>query len=266
MAVFGKLAFIHRRLWRDDGVYRAALLFGPAPLFGCLIAVAVWVGLHRLTASALSAEPAPPWAQPLGPRVWNGASGQVHAVQPTLPLPALGPDGLSAGYASGWRVSAHPILVSAALNVDVRPETRGNGFMLPGATIDMKALLAGGPSNVRFVAIGMGFLMVRHPGTYTLSARLERPAGPPANCLIRLGFGPHRVVSNLEVGVSHKFARQYDPTRFRLSAGLYRIGWAFGCWYRDTLSSTGRITLLLQPPGAATLSPIARADIVHGPD
>lgn len=63
--VVAKLAFVHRRLWQRDKTYRAALLLGPPPLFGCALAVALWVGVHaagelprgRKPAASLGAPP-----------------------------------------------------------------------------------------------------------------------------------------------------------------------------------------------------------------
>ncbi|HXT80886.1 MAG TPA: hypothetical protein VN702_15080 [Acetobacteraceae bacterium] len=253
---FGKLAFIHRRLWQRDGLYSASLLLGPAPIFGCAAAAALWLALHG------GKHPPPAWAVPHGSIVSGAPDGEPKTVQPSRPLPALEADGTLAGYEAGWVATTHPIAVSATLDVDVK-RTALTAFPLDGASFDMGQIIKGGLAGSLYVGEGAGFLAVRMAGVYALSARIERPAGPRADCLIRLGFGSGRIVSNLELAVVRDLARSFDAARFDLQPGLYRIGWAFGCWHDQTVVGPGRMTLLVGHPGDRTLLPARPDDIVR---
>jgi hypothetical protein len=259
--LFGKSGFIHRRLWQQDALYRTALLFGPAPLLGCLLAGAVWGGVEALRSTPHQMAQ---WAVPQGPKMWSTANDQPHAVAPTKPLPATGADGALAGYAAGWRVATAPIQVSRTLDVDVKT-TRLTGFVLNEPAVDMSEIIAGGPRNALYVGIGSGFLVVKAGGVYALSARLERPAGQAADCLIRLGFGQYRIVSNLEIAVVNDVSKAFDAARFDLKPGLYSIGWAFGCWHDQEVTAPGRLVLLIGHPGEPTPQP-ARPDEIVRPD
>ena len=49
---FQKLSFIHHRLWQRDGIYPAALLLGPAPLLGGVLAYTLWIIVAALGGTA----------------------------------------------------------------------------------------------------------------------------------------------------------------------------------------------------------------------
>jgi hypothetical protein len=255
----GKLGFIHRRLWSQDGLYRAALLFGPAPLVGCLLAGAVWGCILALGGE--TSQP-PRWAVPQDPGTWSTSASQPQTIQPAKPLPPVGADGRLTGYELGWRVTTNPIVVSQTMDVDVKP-TPLTAFFLDGPSVDMAQILPEAPNVSLYIGVGQGFLAIRTAGVYTLALRFERPAGPRADCLMRLGFGPRRIVSTLEAGVVRDLSITFDAVRFDLQPGLYPIGWAFGCWQNHEMIGPGRITLLVGHPGEQSISPARSDDFVR---
>jgi hypothetical protein len=127
--------------------------------------------------------------------------------------------------------------------VAVGTESRGNGGMSD--------------------AVGSGFLAASTAGIYALSVRLERPAGRAANCLARLAFGQHRIVSNLQIDIIKDMAKSFDASRFDLKPGLYPISWAFGCWHDQDVIGPGQLTLLVGHPGETSLLPARDGDIVR---
>ena len=120
-----------------------------------------------------------------------------------------------------------------------------------------------GPKTSLYVGVGEAFLVVKDGGIYALSARLERPAAPVADCLVRLGFGPRRIVSDLGVGISSELSKTFEPVRFSLQPALFAIGWAFGCWHDGEVVGPGRMTLLISRPGERDLQPASAGDIVR---
>ncbi len=254
-----KFGFIHRRLWQQDGLYKIALLFGPAPLAGCLMAAMAWVTFGTQNSTPHQAIP---WAVPQGPELWNSAKDQPHIVEATKPLPATATDGALTGYEMGWRVATAPIQLSPALDVDVKT-TRLTGFVVNGPSIDMQQIIAGGPKGGLYVGIGSGLLVVKTAGVYALSMRLDRPAGQEANCLTRLGFGSHRVISNVELRMTDDVSKTFDATRFDLQPGLFAIGWAFGCWHGPEETAPGKMSVLIGHPGEPTLQVARPEEIVR---
>jgi hypothetical protein len=103
---FGKFGFIHRRLWRQNGIYRAAVLFGPAPLLGGLLAAAVWGGAQAI--GKMTYQP-PRWAVPQRTKTWSNEDGKLQTLEPARPLPPPGADGGLIGYEAGWRATTYPI-------------------------------------------------------------------------------------------------------------------------------------------------------------
>ncbi|HTW73043.1 MAG TPA: hypothetical protein VME47_24415 [Acetobacteraceae bacterium] len=257
---FSKLGFIHRRLWQRDGLYRLAMLLGPAPLLGCLVAAGVWRAAGPIIHPR---PPALPWAKVDRPPLWSNGDGQPHVVMPSRPLPPSGANGGLVGYTPGWDAWIAPIEVSAA-DVDVTTRRLGR-FVINSSAVDMAQIIRQEPADSLFVGTGIGFLAVRAAGVYAISARFDRPAAPRANCLVRLAFGPHRVTSAIEAGVHDDFSRTYEAARFYLQPGLYWIGWAFGCWRGRETTGLGRMTLLIGHPGDTGLEP-ARADDIVRPD
>jgi hypothetical protein len=259
MRKMSKLGFIHRRLWDRDGIYRLAVLFGPAPLIGCGVAAGIWWMLRALPAPVVQP---PEWAKlPQATENWSSA-GEPHTVQPARPIPAAGAsDGLS-GYEAGWRATIHEVEVSPTLNTEIKP-TALNAFSVDGSTIDLAQIIEAGPKGTKFVGAGSGFLVIRTPGTYALSLRFERPPGPIADCLTRLGFGSRKVVANLALAFPGNDSKTFDAVRFDLQPGLYPIGWVLGCWRDRETVGPGRITVLISHPGDQALQPARPDDIVR---
>ena len=253
-----KLGFIHRRLWQRDAGYRAAVLLGPAPLVGAVLACGLWGGVLGL--KEVTYQP-PNWAVPSKNESWHSDASQPQILQPAKPLPEAGPDGALVGHEAGWNVAAHPIQVSQTMDVNVKPNQLA-GFTIKGPSVDMAQILAGGPKTPLYVGIGTGFFVVREPGIYALSLRFERPPGAVADCLTRLGFGPHRIVSNLSLNVSEA-SRKYATAWFDLRPGLYPIGWAFGCWHDSEVIGPGRMIILVSHPGETKLLPARPDDFVR---
>ena len=257
--VLGKLGFIHRRLWDRDGMYRIALLFGPAPLIGCALAAGIWMGLRTLPAPEA---PLPDWAKrPVSADRWD-TSGEPQTAKPDRPLPPVGANGALSGYEPGWQGTINPVDIKPMLDVTLK-STPLSAFFLDGPKIEMAQIIAAGPKNTPFAGVGSGFLAIRTPGVYAVSIRFERALGPIADCLVRLGFGPRRIVSNLLLADPGNTSKTYDAARFNLQPGLYQLAWAFGCWHDNEVVGPGRITILVSHPADQTLQPALPADIVR---
>jgi hypothetical protein len=256
----GKFGFVHRRLWQQDGGYRVALLLGPAPFLGALLAAAVWgsvLGLRETTYQR------PPWATPpTGHKPWTSDADHPQTVEPERPLPQVGADGALVGREPGWNVAVNPIQVSQTMDVDVKVDSLV-GFSIKGPSVDMEQILAAGPKASQYVAVGSGFLVIREPGIYALSARFERPSGVAANCLVRLGLGGRRILSTLNVDVVRTISRSYPPAWFDLRPGLYPVGWVFGCWHDNAVIGPARLTILVGHPGETMLSPARPEDVIR---
>ncbi len=151
------------------------------------------------------------------------------------------------------------------MDVEVLASTLGtfNTFSFDDAAIDMSRIVASGPKDTLYVGIISGFFVVREAGVYAMTARFERPAGPTADCLTRLGFGNGRIVSNVNVDLVNSVSQTFDVAKFNLRPGLYPIGWAFGCWHDQEVLGPGRMTILVQHPGEDTLRPIRPTDIAR---
>ncbi|ACB96368.1 hypothetical protein [Beijerinckia indica] len=257
--LFSKLGFIHRRLWDRDGIYRISLLLGPAPLVGCGLAAGIWIIVQALPVTAVQP---PNWGKP--PRTadnWS-TTDEPQTLAAARPIPPAGADGGLSGYEAGWRGTINPIEIKPTMDVDVK-STALSAFFLDGSKINMAQIIAAGPKNAPYVGLGNGFLVVRTPGVYALSIRLERPLGPVADCLTRLAFGPRRIVSNLILADPGNISKTYDAARFNLQPGLYPIAWAFGCWHDREVVGPGRITVLISHPGDQALQPALPDEIVR---
>jgi hypothetical protein len=259
MRFFSKLGFIHRRLWDRDGFYRMALLFGPAPLIGCGVAAGIWFMVGVLPAPAVQP---PNWGKP-PPTTENwSTTGDPQKVEPARPIPPVDANGGLGGFEVGWRAATFAPEVSPTLNTEIK-RTPLNSFFVDGSTIELAQIIEAGPKNTRFVGAGSGFLVVRAPGTYAIALRFERPPGPTADCLKRLGFGPRNVVSNYELANPGNVSKTFDAVRFDLHPGLYPINWVFGCWRDQEPVGPGRISVLISHPGDQALQPARPDDIVR---
>jgi hypothetical protein len=260
MSVFlSKLGFIHRRLWDRDGIYRVALLFGPAPLIGCGAAALIWFMVRALPAPVVQP---PDWGKPPQAAEDWSTTGEPQTVEPALPMPAVGANGGFSGYEAGWRATIHAVETSPTFNTEVKP-TPLNAFLVGGSTIDLAPIIAAGTKDTKFVGAGSGYLVIRTPGIYALSLRFDRSTGPTADCLTRLIFGSHKVVSSLYLGNSGNLSKTFDAARFDLQSGLYPIGWVFGCWRDQAMVGPGSITVLISHPGDQALQAAGPDEIVR---
>ena len=259
--LLGKLRFVHQHLWHQDGLYRAALLFGPAPLLGCLLAGVAWWALHEVSGN--SKPPLPPWGTPQAVRpARNAETGTPQTLQPFRPLPPVGAGGVPSGYEPGWRVTVNPVEVSPTMVGSVNPNPI-SGFLLNAPSVDMAQVVGKEPSASPFAVVGSGLLVVRTAGLYVLTVRFQRPAGSVAECITQLSLGPRRIVSELGVNMVNDIARTFEAPRFDLVPGLYQTGWAFGCWHDKQEAGSGRWTIMLAHPGETTLLPMRSDDIVR---
>lgn len=255
-AALAKFGFIHRRLWQRDGLYRAALLLGPAAFVGIVAATALKEGIR-----AFRETPRAAWAVPQRSDNWNPNDDQPQSVQAAASLPPMTANGELSGYVPGWRATIHEV-EPTPFDVSVKREPI-SGFALDGATIDMAHLVDQGPKSSPFVGVGSAFLVVKSAGIYTLSSSFARPAGQAVNCLVRFAFGPKRVVAEFEMSVVSDISQTFDPIKFDLQPGLFSIGWAFGCWHEREEAGPGRMTVLISHPGETGLEPVPPGEIVR---
>lgn len=256
---FSKLGFIHRRLWDRDEFYRFAVFFGPAPLIGCGVAAGIWFMVRELPAPIV---PPPEWSKTSQSAENWSTRGELQTVEPAGPIPPADANGGLTGYEAGWRAAIHAIEISPTYNTDIK-QTPLSAFFVDGSKIDLAQIIAAGPKDTKFVGTGSGFLVIRAPGTYAISLRFDRPPGPTAACLTRLGFGPRKVASNYDLANSGNVSKTYDAVRFDLQPGLYPISWAFGCWREQETVGPGRITVVMSQPGDQALQPVRPDDIVR---
>lgn len=257
---FGKLGFVHQHLWSRNRLYQASILAGPAPLVGGLLAAAIWLASHGGFGGQHRA--LPPWAKPEHVDLWNTAGGAPPVVAPTVPLPQTDAAGGLVGFKPGWRMATQRIDLRSGydVNVDSTPLTASP---LSGAKVEMAQIIAQAPKVPLYAGTAQGFLAVRTAGVYALSARFDRPPAEPADCLIRLAFGPHRVTSNIEISVFNDVSKTYEEARFTLEPGLYSIGWAFTCWHDQTVTAPGSLTILVGHPDEPKPMPARTDEIVH---
>ena len=259
---FRKFGFIHRRLWERDGLYRAALLFGPAPVLGCMLAGVLWVAFQAVMGPS---DQPPPWAVVRPATMHNASGGEPLTVQPTQPLPHVNADGSLTGYQPGWIVTAYPIVVSPTMSVEVQPSTVSgfNTFFLDGPDLDVERIIASGPKSPPYVGRASAYLVIREPGVYSLTARFDRQAGKPANCVMRLTFGSGRVVANVDLNLTKTISTTFDAVRFDLKPGLYAIFQTLSCWHEQEMAGPGRLTLLVGHPGEENPLPARPGDLVR---
>jgi hypothetical protein len=257
---FSKLGFIHRRLWDRDGFYRVALFFGPAPLVGAALGVIAW-GCIGAVQTATYQPPA--WGHYTEATDRDlGSQDAPRPASPTKPLPPLRADGSVIGYDPGWSMTANPMTVSPTMDADVKA-TPIVGFTIDEPTVTMARILDGRPKDGLFAGVASGLLVIREAGIYGVFPRLERPAGSLANCLVRLSAGGHRITSNLALNNAQRVTQDYTPAWFEFQPGLYKIGWAFGCWHGTEMSDLGQISVMLIEPGGHPARPLRAIDIVR---
>jgi hypothetical protein len=256
--LFLKLAFIHGRLWRDDSLYPIALVLGPASLLGVLLAFGVWAISAGWTKNALL--PAPPWATKEVPPTWQVGGVEKQVVRPRLPLPSAGAS--DTGYELGWRMHIDPVQISSAYDIAVKNEAL-KGFVSNELTPDMTWIASEAPKNSIYAGVGDGMLVIKTAGPYAISARFEREAGMPSDCLVRLGFSGKRIISSVRLNIVDSTSVTYDAAQFELEPGLYSIGWVLACWHDQSEAVSGRMTILLRRPGEETLTGLRPGEIVR---
>jgi hypothetical protein len=256
---FSKLGFIHRRLWDRDDFYRVALLFGPAPLIGCGVAAGIWFMVRELPAPIM---PPPQWSKISQSKENWSTRGELQTVEPAGPIPAADANGGLRGYEAGWRAEIHAIEISPTYNIGIKPSVL-NAFFVDEPNIDLAQIIAAGTKDTKFVGTGSGFLVIRAPGTYAISLRLDRPPGPTAACLSRLGFGPRLVASNYDLANPGNISKTFDAVKFDLKPGLYPISWALGCWRDQETVGPARITVVMSHSGEQALQPVPAGDIIR---
>ncbi len=261
-----KLAFLHRVLWHRDPTYRTAVLLGPPPLLGCAVVAAMWLATHGSPVPGTAVEPSRaggdvPWAH--WTRPLPAAQGnEPESEEPRLPLPQPGPSGAFPGFEFGWQAAIQPMTVDASMETDVIA-TVLTRFTVDSATVPLERILDAGPPTGLFVGVEQSYLVVRRPGLYALSARLQRSATTSANCLMRLGMGAHRLIRSVNIGVGGDAVVDYRPVRLQLKAGLYPIGVAVGCWRGEQMNGSGTVTLLIQHPGEFAPLPAASGELLR---
>lgn len=241
-----KLAFAHRRLWQRDTTYRAAVLLGPPPLVGGMVAAAIWFGAPVLRQSQTEVNTPPPWATVTQREV--PSSSEPRAVSPGMSLPAPGPQGIPVGFTTGWQGGIHAVELNATMNVSVLP-TRLAPLTFEDTSLDLGQIIAAGPAVGRFVGVGTASVAIRTPGIYALALRTERDDADPATCLQRLIFAGQTVVNNLNIDFNGPKVLILEPATFMLQPGLYPIGAAFGCWRDTKEGGVGKVTVLIRHPG-----------------
>jgi hypothetical protein len=257
---FGKLGFVHRQLWTGNPLYRLSVLAGPAPLLGALVAGALWAA--GVGGGAAGRPALPRWATPDPNDKWNSADGPIRSVKPRAPLPLVDGKGNLAGYKPGPRLVTNPIQVQGSFDVNVENKVL-TAVPYDGARLDMDRIIASGPKQGLYVGVADGILVIRTAGVYTLTLRHERAPAQPASCVERLGFGGHRVISNLDLSLYNQVDTTFQGAQFELEAGLYPIGWAYGCWHEQAETAPGSLSLMIGHPGEAHPLPAQPDEIVH---
>ena len=256
---FGKLGFVHRELWAGNPLYRLSVLAGPAPLVGALLAGVLWVaGVGGLG----TGRSAPRWATPEPHDTWNSADGPIRSVKPRASLPLVDAEGNLAGYKPGPRLATQPIQVQGNFDVNVESAVL-TAVPYDSARLEMDRVIANGPKQGLYVGVADGILAIRTAGVYTLTLRLERPPAQPSSCISRLGFGEHRVISNVDLSLYNQEDKTFPGTQFELEPGLYPIAWVFGCWHEQTETAPGSLTLIIGHPDDVQPLPARADDILH---
>jgi hypothetical protein len=253
-AFLAKLAFAHRALWKRDETYRIAFVLGPPVLLGGVLACGLWFAPIGRTA--------PPWARP-EPSGNLAQDGKPVAETPLAPLPHPGLDGKIAGLEPGWAGAIQKVLIGATMDPNVLPE-RGARFTLPPGPVDVSKIIEAGPPTGTFVGVENGVLLVREAGVYHVTVRLRRSSFEAADCLVRLGFGAHRVLSQYGTGIVGEHDETWPAVAFDLKPGSYLVLMAFGCWRGDQMLGPGELTLMIEHPNETAPQP-ARADEIWRP-
>jgi hypothetical protein len=248
-----KLAFAHRVLWARDPLYRACVMLGPAPLIGGALAAAIWLTAYAPTTPPAASDSPPPWAHRTG-SVPVSQDAQPYAEPPDYPLPKPGPNGDYRGLAEGWNVAIQPMTINATMDANVIA-TDLNIFPLDQPTIPLSRILDAAPPSGLYAGVAKSFLVIRAPGRYAISLRVQRFSTQSVSCLARLGTARHRVVRNITLHTSPNADFTYPPTEFQLQPGLYGIGVAAACWRTDQNVADAEITVMIRHPGELRLHP-----------
>ncbi len=254
----GKLAFVHRTLWRRNHMYRWAVLLGPPPVMGVIIAAlflaarpAHWPGTSRQTGGVAWAH----WVRPVT------QVGEPF-VEPTLKLPPRDAGGHYQGLRTGWRSEVHPMSVDATRDADVSESVLAS-FTVDQPDIALQRVVDAGPPTGLFVAGAQSFFVVLTPGLYAFSARLVRSGTQSADCVVRLVSSKHRMIRNVSLNTGGNATLTYPATQFRLEPGLFRVNVGVGCWRGDRALGAGDVALMVRTPGEAALRPATADELMR---
>lgn len=254
-----RLAFLHRTLWQRDPTYRWAVLLGPPPAIGCLLAALAWTALSFGTPGRSGRQGDAPWVR------WDRPvpqDGQPYTDQRVIPLPATDAGGHIAGSRPGWLGAIMPITVDATGDADVLP-TRLATFTLDQPDISLASLLEEGPPTGLYVGVLRSFFVIPAAGIYAFSVRLTRSDTRSAECLVRLGSAHHRMVRSIVLHAAGHAVLDFPATEFRLERGLLFLSTAVGCWRGDQVVGAGDLIVTVRAPGERTMAPAAASSLIR---
>ena len=237
------------------------MLLGPPPLFGALIAASIWFAVSPTKGPPSTEAGLPPWAKVSKPPTVSSTDAP-EIIEPRMELPPPGPNGIPAGFVTGWQGGIQPVEIDATMDADVLP-TRIAQLDIDTADLPLDRIIAAGPESGRFVGVGTAALAVRSSGIYALTLRVEHDDGALASCLQRLVFGGKRLVSSLIIDMRGEKTTTYTPIAFSLTPGLYPIAVAFGCWNGQKETGAGHATVLIRHPGEDKLRPASPNEILR---
>jgi len=253
-----KLAFVHRTVWERNQAYRWAILLGPPPVFGCVVAALGWAIMPHVTGPPPGSDA--PWAHWTRP---VAEDGQPFAEPPTAPLPRQDASGRFVGFQPGWVGAILPMTVDATRDANVLGGSTLGSFTLDQPAIPLSRILDAGPPTGLFVGVQRAFFVARTPGLYAFSARLARAGSQSADCLVRLGSSHHRMLRNINLNAAADAVLTYPPTEFRLEPGLFLLTAAVGCWRGDRMAGPGEMTLLVRHPGDTALQQATADELIR---
>jgi hypothetical protein len=256
--LLSKLGFVHRTLWRRDPVYRWAVLLGPPPLAGCLLAACAWAILWRTAPVLVPPSSDIPWAQWTRP---TQAEGQPFAEPPTGPLPPRDANGRFPGFQTGWVGLIQPMTVDATQDARISPQVMAH-FAIDQPTIPLARVLDAGPPAGLFVGTAKTLFPVQVPGLYAFSARFTRSNPQSADCIVWLESAKHRMVRAIDLNMNGQAVLNFPPTEFRLEPGMFLLEIAVGCWRGDQMVGPGELTVMVRHPNEATLEPATADELI----
>jgi hypothetical protein len=256
---YRKFAYVWRRLWIDDGLFRLAVTGGPAALIGglCLIGLGRGApateppGLPAAASAPAGPDAQAPWAKPGQPERWQTGESALNRPMPERPVPPQRTDGALYAYVYDWRVLYAPFTIGPNFEVDLGTPVFG-ATLIATAAMDMGRIIAAGSGADRAAAMGRAFFVARMSGVYEVSARFVRQSDSPATCVANLSFAGKLIFSK-SAALSDPTNAQFEVARFDLEPGLFQTDYVFGCWQDERPSRSGRLELLIRHPGEDAL-------------